>query len=218
MPPSTTYYTTWSSLAMRTRQEVGTLAVHWRLFIFWTAEPSLSQIPLIEHRRSSKRLSDLTRKACVRSLVFWIFRVSLPVYFFFWFSTTSPTSHQSPCSTSACHTDRRSIWDILWSCLSAQDYLFMGFRPSQIPISYHQWTLVERFLGLMTVVGPKLVIAQAFQQWSSAHRLEKLDRMRQRGGKMRMNNTHCLRWWVSRYNLVLTSADKVTTLPKASFH
>ena len=42
MPPSTTYYTTWSSLAMRTRQKVGTLDVHWKLFIFWTAEPSLS--------------------------------------------------------------------------------------------------------------------------------------------------------------------------------
>ena len=47
---------------MRTRQEVGTLAVHWRHYLYAELLNLLSQIPLIEQRCSSKRLSDLRCK------------------------------------------------------------------------------------------------------------------------------------------------------------
>ena len=191
---------------MRTRQEVRTLAVHWRHYLYAELLNLLSQIPLIEHRRSSKRLSDLRCKEsylmdCLGQ-VGWVCQYT---------SFQGFRSHPAPLtSLLAAHqhatliSDRYEISFGAVSRLLPRYFSFMGFRPPQIPNSYHQWILVERLTPssrthdlMMTVVGPKLVIARAFRQWSSARRLlEKLDRTRQRG-KTKMYNTHCLRRWVS---------------------
>ena len=103
------------------------------MFIFWTTELSLSQIPLIEHRRSSKRLSNLTRKARVRSLVIWIFceYTSFPS-----FSITSRTSHQSMLLSLAHQygtliSDRYGISFGAPSWLLPRYFLFMDIPNSQ---------------------------------------------------------------------------------------
>ena len=83
-------------------------------------------------------------------------------------------STSSPC---ICPADQRSIWDILWSCLATIFACsWVSVHPNIPSPDESQWRVFLRRLELMfwAVVGPELVIAWAFRQWSSAGRLEKL--------------------------------------------
>ena len=80
----------------------------------------------------------------------------------------------SPC---ICPADQRSIWDILWSCLATIFACsWVSVHPNIPGPDEPQWRVFLRRLELMfwAVVGPELIIAWAFRQWSSARRLEKL--------------------------------------------
>jgi hypothetical protein len=79
--------------------------------------------------------------------------------------------------TCICPADHRSIWDILWSCLAT---LFacswISVHPNIPAPKESSWRIFIRRLELMfwAIVGPEMVIAWAFRQWSSARHLEKL--------------------------------------------
>ena len=78
---------------------------------------------------------------------------------------------------SACKCDQRSIWDILWSCLATIFACsWVSIHPNIPAPNESSWRVFFRRLELMfwAVVGPEMVIAWAFRQWSSARHLEKL--------------------------------------------
>ena len=82
----------------------------------------------------------------------------------------------TPC-IHVCSADQRSIWDILWSCLATIFVCsWVSIHPNIPAPNESQWRVFLRRLELMfwAVVGPEMVIAWAFRQWSSARRLEKL--------------------------------------------
>ena len=79
----------------------------------------------------------------------------------------------SPC---ICATDQRSLWNILWSCLATIFACsWVSVHPNIPGPDESRWRVFLRRLELMfwAVVGPELIIAWAFRQWSSARRLEK---------------------------------------------
>ena len=89
------------------------------------------------------------------------------------------SSNATVLSTPACIclADQRSIWDILWSCLATIFACsWVSVHPNIPGPNESRWRIFLRRLELMfwAVVGPELVIAWAFRQWSSARRLEKL--------------------------------------------
>ena len=80
-------------------------------------------------------------------------------------------------SDASCICDRRSIWDILWSCLATIFACsWVSIHPNIPGPNESSWRVFFRRLELMfwAVVGPEMVIAWAFRQWASAGHLEKL--------------------------------------------
>ena len=123
---------------------------------------------------------------------YWNACVSLPVWFLslpfsMIFKNTphlSPVSLQSGSSatvlsTSACicPADQRSIWGILWSCLATIFACsWVSVHPNIPAPNESWWRVLLRRIELMfwAVVGPEMVIAWAFRQWTSARHLKKL--------------------------------------------
>ena len=71
--------------------------------------------------------------------------------------------------------DQRSIWDILWSCLATiYACSWISVHPNIPSPNESSWRVFLRRLELMfwALVGPEMIIAWAFRQWSSARCLE----------------------------------------------
>ena len=76
-----------------------------------------------------------------------------------------------------CPAIDRSIWDILWSCLATIIACsWVSIHPNIPAPNESWWRIFLRRLELMfwAIVGPEMIIAWAFRQWSGARQLEKL--------------------------------------------
>ena len=94
---------------------------------------------------------------------------------------TESSSNAAVLSTPACicPADRRSLWDILWSCLATIFACsWVSIHPNIPSPNESSWRIFLRRLEPMfwAVFGPEILIAWAFRQWSCARRLEKLYR------------------------------------------
>jgi hypothetical protein len=76
-----------------------------------------------------------------------------------------------------CPADQRSMWDILWSCLATIFACsWVSAHPNIPGPNEFSWRIFLRRLELMfwAIVGPELIIAWAYRQWTSARYLGKL--------------------------------------------
>ena len=76
-----------------------------------------------------------------------------------------------------CPAIDRSIWNILWTCLATIFACsWVSIHPNIPAPNESRWRIFLRRLELMfwAVVGPEMIIAWAFRQWSGARSLEKL--------------------------------------------
>ena len=75
-----------------------------------------------------------------------------------------------------CPAIGRSLWDILWSCLATITACsWVSIHPNIPAPNESRLRIFLRRLELMfwAVVGPEMIIAWAYRQWSGARQLEK---------------------------------------------
>jgi hypothetical protein len=92
-------------------------------------------------------------------------------------SSSNATSTVLSTQACICPADQRSLWDILWSCLATIFACsWVSIHPNIPAPSESSWRIFLRRLELMfwAVIGPEMIIAWAFRQWSGARNLERL--------------------------------------------
>ena len=75
-----------------------------------------------------------------------------------------------------CPADQRSIWDVLWSCLTTIFACsWVSVHPNIPSPNESRWRIFLRRLELMfwAVIGPEMIITWAIRQWIGARYLEK---------------------------------------------
>ena len=89
-------------------------------------------------------------------------------------NTTSTVLSTPAC---ICPADQRTIWDILWSCLTTIFACsWVSIHPNIPAPDESSWRIFLRRLELMfwAVIAPEMIITWALRQWLGAQRLEKL--------------------------------------------
>ena len=79
-------------------------------------------------------------------------------------------------STCICPADKRTVWDIPWSCLATIFVCsWVSVHPNIPGPNESSWRINLRRLELMfwAVIVPEMIITWAVRQWSGARRFEK---------------------------------------------